>query len=157
MVNLSAEMAGLWTSLVALGDTRVVQVVAARRGEGASTVARELADYAARRMGRSVWLIDLDLFGSAQYSALEQAAERFGALGEPASASPDGSMFFTVQPQRPVTPGGRLRSDAEFLTAHRVGVSRWWVTRFRRDLLAAGVFFNRQTAEAPGFLKALLP
>lgn len=232
MLNLSAEMADLWSSLVALGDTRVVQVIAARRGEGASTVARELADYAARRMGRSVWLIDLDLFGASQYSAISAASERFGGLGAPASASPDGSMFFTVQPAQQVTPGGRLRPDGEYLNAHRVGVSRWWVTRFRRDLMGpgqhvhvmpgspywsalrehadliivdsptpdrsragltiasamdqtllvvsaeqadvrapaqlrdalssagghvAGVFFNRQTAEAPGFLKALLP
>src|SRR5690606_18259301 len=157
---------------------------------------------------------------------------RFGGLGPAVSASPDGSMFFTVQPSQPVSPGGRIRADREYLAAHRAGVSRWWVTRLRRERLApaqhghampssndwaalrehadliivdsptpdraragltiapamdqtllvvsaeqadvrapaqlrdaltasgghvAGVFFNRQTVETPGFLKALLP
>ncbi|MDD3836297.1 MAG: sugar kinase, partial [Phenylobacterium sp.] len=61
MVDLSAEMAGLWASLgaPAAGAGRIVQFIAARRGEGASTVAREFAHFAARRAGRSVWLVDL--------------------------------------------------------------------------------------------------
>jgi len=53
MVDLNAEMAELWASLgaPAAGRARVIQVAAARRGEGASTVARELAFFAARRAG----------------------------------------------------------------------------------------------------------
>ena len=45
MVDLSAEMAELWASLggTSLGRARAVQFVAARRGEGVSTVAREFA------------------------------------------------------------------------------------------------------------------
>ncbi len=136
MVDLNAEMAELWASLgaPAAGRARVVQVVSARRGEGASTVARELAFFAARRAGRSVWLVDLDLLGSPQHEALRVEADRYGALGEAAAASPDGSMFFTVQPQAR-TPDGQPFPDARYLAAHRVGEARWWVTRFRREAL----------------------
>jgi hypothetical protein len=54
MIDLSAEMAGLWASLGAPagGAGRVIQFVAARRGEGTATVARELAGFVARRAGR---------------------------------------------------------------------------------------------------------
>ncbi|HQP21287.1 MAG TPA: sugar kinase, partial [Phenylobacterium sp.] len=84
MVDLNAEMAELWASLgaPAAGRARVIQVAAARRGEGASTVARELAFFAARRAGRSVWLVDLDLLGSPQHEALRLEADRYGPLGE---------------------------------------------------------------------------
>ncbi len=49
-VDLSAEMSELWASLGAPtgGRVRVIQFVAARRGEGTSTVALELAAFAAR-------------------------------------------------------------------------------------------------------------
>ena len=54
MVDLNTEMADLWASLgtPAPGRARAVQFVAARRGEGTSTVAREFARFAARRAGR---------------------------------------------------------------------------------------------------------
>ena len=138
MTDLSAEMADLWGALgaPAAGRAQVIQVVAARAGEGTSTVARELAFFAARRAGRSVWLVDLDLLTSPQHAALAQDPVRFGALGEAAAASPDGSMFFTVRPQAP-TAAGAAPPDARFLTAHRVGDHRWWVTRFRRDAMRA--------------------
>jgi hypothetical protein len=48
MVDLTSEMADLWTALGAptVGPTRVIQFVAATTGEGASTVAREFAFFA---------------------------------------------------------------------------------------------------------------
>lgn len=139
MLDLSAEMAELWASLgaPAAGRARVVQIVAARRGEGASSVARELALHAAKRAGRSVWLVDLDLLASPQHGAIGQAPERYGKLGEVSSASPDGSIFFTVQP--PLRqPDGQPWPNARYLVAHRVGAARFWVTRFRRDALKGG-------------------
>jgi len=136
MVDLSVEAAELWTSLGARpsGRGRTVQLVAARRGEGVSTLARELALVAARRGGLSVWLVDLDLAASAQYGALAAERTRYGELGPPLAASPDGSMFFTVRPAG-VTPDGRAIPDAGYLHAHQVGDARWWVTRFRREAL----------------------
>ena len=137
MVDLSSEMADLWASLggsPAAGRARVIQVTAARRGEGASTVARELANYVARRAGRSVWLVDLDLMAAPQHATLTAEAQRYGELSGPVQASPDGSAFFTVQPPAQ-TPSGELWPDANYLAAHRVGSARWWVTRFRREQL----------------------
>ncbi len=139
MVDLSAEMAELWTSLgtPAPGQSRVIQVVSARRGEGASTVARELALYAAMGAGRSVWLVDMDLLASPQLTVFRTDPGRFGALGPAAVATPNGSMFFTVRPQgRDDT--GHAWPDAGYLAAHRAGRSRLWVTRFRREALLPG-------------------
>lgn len=139
MVDLSSEMGELWASLrgSVTGRGRVIQITAARRGEGVSTVARELALFATRRAGRSVWLVDLDLIAAPQHATIANAAARYGALSEPVQASPDGSMFFTVQPQAQ-TAAGEIWPDAQYLAAYRVGSARWWVTRFQRERLVAG-------------------
>ncbi|CAN7202836.1 sugar kinase [Caulobacter sp. LjRoot300] len=136
MVDLNVEMAELWGSLgaPAPGRAHVVQFVAARRGEGTSTAAREFARFAAKRAGRKTWLIDLDLVTSPQYQAIAADPERYGQLGSGAPASPDGSAFFTVQPPAP-KPGGGVWPDAKYLTAHSVGGPRFWVTRFNREAL----------------------
>ncbi len=136
MVDMNVEMGELWASLgaPAPGRPRVIQFVAARRGEGTSTVAREFARFAARRAGRKVWLVDLDLFASPQAAAIAADPERYGQLGAAVSASPDGSAFFTVQPPQQA-PDGSTWPDARYLVAHAVGENRWWVTRFRNDAL----------------------
>lgn len=136
MVDLNAEMAELWGSLGAPGPGRpyVLQVISARRGEGASTVARELALFTARRAARKTWLVDMDLGAAAQYQAISSDVERYGALGPPVAASPDGSAFFTVQPPAP-RPDGGVWPDARYLSAYGVGGSRFWVTRFNREAL----------------------
>lgn len=136
MVDLNAEMAELWSSLgaPAPGRPHVIQVVAARRGEGVSTVARELARFTSNRAGRKTWLVDMDLATSAQYQAIAADPERFGRLGPAVAASPDDSAFFTVQPPAP-KPDGGVWPDARYLSAHSVGGARLWVTRFNRDAL----------------------
>jgi Mrp family chromosome partitioning ATPase len=139
MVDLSAEMADLWASLgaPAAGRARVVQLIAARRREGTSTVARELAFHAAKRAPKGVWLVDLDLLGGTQHAALQADAARYGPLGEPTAASPDGSAFFTIQPPARGADGHPV-PDARYLAAHRVGQARWWATRFRHEALRSG-------------------
>jgi Mrp family chromosome partitioning ATPase len=138
MVDLTEEMAELWASLNApsTGRGRVIQIVSARRGEGASTVARELAFHAAVRGARSVWLVDCDLLASPQSAAIAVDSQRYGELGDAVAASPDGSMFFTVRPPVQAT-AEQPWPDAWFLAGHRVGPARWWVTRFRREVLKA--------------------
>ena len=139
MVNLTAEMAQLWASLGAPqpGRGRVVQFAAAARGEGVSTIAREFARFAAGRASRPVWLVDLDLSADGQVAEIAADPARFGAIGRPAAASPDGSTFFTVQP-----PGrdrqGRSVPDAHYFCACPVGGSRLWAVRMRRERLAPG-------------------
>jgi Mrp family chromosome partitioning ATPase len=147
MLDLSAEMAELWESLgaPAPGRARLVQFVAARRGEGTSTVAREFARFAARRAGRSVWLIDLDLMAGGQHAALSADAARFGAMGGAVAASPDNSAFFTVQPPQ-TDPDGTVVPDGRYLIAHGLKGARMWVTRFRTEVLK-----GRQTVQVtPG-------
>ena len=139
MVNLTAEMAQLWASLgpPRPGRGRAIEFISASRGEGCSTIAREFARFSAGRAQRPVWLIDLDLMGPGQHAAITAEAARYGVLGRPAIASPDGSSFFTVQP-----PGrdrqGRAVPDANYLSGQNAGGSKLWVTRFRRERLTAG-------------------
>ena len=139
MVNLTAEMAQLWAALgpPRPGRGRAVEFVCANRGEGASTIAREFARFAAGRAQRPVWLIDLDLLGPGQHAAITAEPARYGQLGRPAVASPDGSSFFNVQP-----PGrdakGKVALDASYLSGQNAGGSKLWVTRFRRERLAGG-------------------
>ncbi len=136
MVDLTPEMAQLWDSLGAPppGQARLVQFVAARTGEGASTVAREFARFASRRARKAVWLVDLDLMESPQYKAIAEDVARYGAMGRQSAASPDGTAFFTVQPPTR-GPDGRPWPDARYLVAHAVGGPHLWVTRFRREIL----------------------
>jgi Mrp family chromosome partitioning ATPase len=139
MVNLTVEMAQLWASLgpPRPGRGRVVEFMCATRGEGASTIAREFARFAAGRSQRPVWLIDLDLLAPGQHAAVTAEPGRYGALGRPAIASPDGSAFFTVQPA--CKDGqGRAIADASFLSGQNAAGSRLWVTRFRRERLTGG-------------------
>ena len=136
MLDLNAEMAELWGSLGAPtpGRARLVQFVAARGGEGTSVVAREFGRFAARRAGRSVWLIDLDLMGSPQFHAIANDPARYGELGGAVAASPDDSIFFSVRPPQN-GPDGEVVPDARYLSAHGVKGARFWVTRFRTEAL----------------------
>lgn len=139
MVDLTSEMTQLWTSLGSWipGRARVIQFVSASRGEGASTIAREFARLACGRVRRAVWLVDLDMVEAVQHTAILKEAKRFGAMGPEKPASPDGSMFFTVQPPAR-GPDGRVWPDARYLAARQVGGRNLWVTRFRNELLRGG-------------------
>lgn len=143
MVDLSTEMAelsehlGLKVGQAAGGPGRVLQFVSAETGEGASTVAREFARHAAATARRGVWLIELDLLRGEQHAAIAADPARYGALGEATRASSDGSMFFSVSPRLKGV-DGRAWPDARYLEAYPVGRARWWVTRFRRDVLRPG-------------------
>jgi hypothetical protein len=149
MVDLTSEMAQLWASLGAWvpGHARIIQFVAATRGEGSSTIAREFARYACERVRRPVWLVDADLPQDVQHTAILNDRERFGALGPEKGATPDGSVFFTIQP--PLTgPDGRPWPDARYLAARQVGGRKLWVTRFRRELMRGGQQAHVMPSEA---------
>lgn len=142
-VDLSAEMAELWTALgpVPADRGRVVQFVSAAAGEGTSTIAREFALYAAQRAKRPVWLIDLDVFGGSQQRAVAADIKRFGALGKAAAASPDGSAFFSVGPEL-----NGARPASHYFSARPAVGGKLWVTRFHAETLRAGqpVILSRQ-------------
>lgn len=136
MVDLTAEMAQLWTSLGTWipGRARLIQFVAAGTGEGTSTIAREFARLACDRVRRPVWLVDCDLPDARQHTALLNSSNRFGVLGPEQPATPDGSVFFTVQPPMR-DPKGAPWPDGRYLGARQVGARKLWVTRFRKELL----------------------
>jgi len=144
MIDLTTEMAELWA---ALGPGRrhrgrVILFVSALAGEGTSTVAREYARLAAVRARRPVWLIDADLVQQGQMEAVGREPDRFGQLGRPAQASPDGSSFFAVSPPL-VGRDGQPVAPARLLTARPALGGRLWVTRFNQEILRSG-----QRAEA---------
>lgn len=156
MVDLTSEMAALWAGLGPAPSRggRMVLIASAVSGEGASTVAREYARLAAVRARRPVWLIDADLDQPGQMEAVAGAPERFGRLGKPALASPDGSCFFDVYP--PVkSRDGRIVPTARLLTARSCLGGRLWVSRFAAETLRVG-----QRVEAspdPAYWNALRP
>ena len=134
MVDLTGEMADLWAALgpVPAGRGRVLQFVSARTGEGSSTISREFARLAAVRARKPAWLIDADLYDQNQLKAVSLEPDRFGQLAGQASASPDGSAFFTIQP--PVKDReGRPVADGRLLHARAALGGRLWVTRLRRE------------------------
>ncbi|MBX7247901.1 MAG: hfsB [Caulobacteraceae bacterium] len=138
MVDLTAEMADLWAALgpPAPGRGRVLQFVSARTGEGGSTVAREFARLAAVRGRRPAWLIDADVYDQSQLNTVGLEPHRFGPVQGLASASPDGSAFFTIQP--PLKDRhGRPLADSRLLQARAVLGGRLWVTRLRGEALHA--------------------
>ncbi len=139
VIDLSREMSDLLAAFgaAAPGRGRTVQFVSAAAGEGTSTVAREFARLAAARSARPVWLVDVDLLGETQFQAVSLDPGRFGDLSGPSQASPDGSMFFAVQPPSRA-PDGRPWPDARYLSAHAAMDRRLWVTRFRREALLPG-------------------
>jgi Mrp family chromosome partitioning ATPase len=139
MVDLTSEMAGL---LAALGPApsyrgRVIQFVSAAAGEGVSTVSREFARLAAVRARKPVWLVDADLDQQGQQEAIAGQEARFGRLGQAATASPDGQVFYAVSPQLLARDGSAI-SPSRLLTARPCLGTRLWVTRFRMESLRSG-------------------
>jgi len=139
MVDLTNEMAGLWAALgPGLAHRgRVIQFASAGTGEGASTVAREFARLAAVRARKPVWLVDADLAQQGQQETVAAEVERFGRLGSPAAASPDGSVFYAVSPPL-MGRDGKLVDPARLMTARPCLGGRLWVTRFRTETLRSG-------------------
>lgn len=154
MVDLTAEMAGLWAALGPARGARgrVFQIVSASTGEGVSTVARELARLAAVRARRPVWLVDADLAQQEQAELIARAPDRFGALGRAARASPDGSAFYDITP--PVQgKDGRPVHPSRLMTARPCLGGRLWVTRFATESLRSSQ--KAEPVDDPAYWDAL--
>ena len=82
-MNLTADLSGLVSQLEPIarprGQGRVLMVMGAGRGVGASTVARELARLSARSSDKGVWLFDLDFAGNQQSQAARCAGPVYDA------------------------------------------------------------------------------
>jgi Mrp family chromosome partitioning ATPase len=143
MVDLTHEMAELYQGLTAgfgpvrAHQGRVLMFVGALGGEGVSSVAREYARCEAAMAQKPVWLIDADLAGQSQLDIAMAEVPRFGPAGPLSQASPDGSVFFRVEP-RQHDDEGRDVPDADYLVARPFFEHRLWVTQLRSDALNPG-------------------
>jgi len=157
-LDLTLEMGKLAASLGPLASPagpdqgRVIQFAAARSREGASTVAREFARFIAVRSRRPVWLVDADLIGGSQYGVISSNQMCFGQVGQAAAGTPDGSVFFGLNPPGLDDKGAAI-PDALYLVAHPVGGPKLWVTRFRRERMTGEQTVN--TTASPAYWNAL--
>jgi len=136
--DLRADLKDLYRSLSQTSSTdggRTVMFIAARSGEGTSSVATAFSLLAAEQARRPVWLIDLDLKRNHLFNsfAVGAFAEAFGGVGPPYSAALKTQPFFSVEP----APQEAAQSLGLF-TAHRVGETRLMVTQFDATRLSAG-------------------
>lgn len=111
--------------------------IAAREGEGTSSVAASFALLAARKAQKSAWLLDLDLRHNAAFAAFEEGFARgVGRPGRAYDASLRTDPIYTVS--SPVK--GKNGTDAanKLLSVHEIDRTRLLVSRFRNELLGHG-------------------
>jgi Mrp family chromosome partitioning ATPase len=130
MKDLRADLRDLYRALSQTAGTeggRSVMFIAARSGEGVSSVAASFALLAAAQAQRAVWLVDLDLKRNHLFNtfAVGPFAEAMGGVGPPYSASLKTQPFFSIEPPDPEATAG-----LGLFTAHRVGDTRLMVTQF---------------------------
>lgn len=135
MRDMRADLRGLHGRIATQTPTetgRVIVVVGAQAGDGASSVALSLALITGDLAERAVWLLDLDLLRNQAFEAL--SAGEFGlAAGE---VGPAFAAGLKSEPFWQIKPDVTDRALASRLfTVHRVGDTRLMVTRFNRDLL----------------------
>jgi hypothetical protein len=123
----------------------VLQIVASRKGDGVSTVARSLALAAAETAARGVWLIDLDLWSNAQFEAFA-AAHMVQAFGPPGSAR-DANLNAP-----PFWRAAGATDPRHLVTLHRIGQTRLFVSRCRVESVHPGD--RLQIAPAPDYWSA---
>ena len=149
MVDLRAQLRPVLAA--ALGQMAgrahglVVQIVASRQGEGASTVARGLALLAAETAARGVWLVDLDLWANAQFEAFSTApsVQAFGPPGPSRDANVNAPPFWRAV---------GVTDARHLVTLHRIGNTRLFVSRCRVESVHPGD--RLQIAPAPEYWSA---
>lgn len=124
---------------------RSVMFIAARAGEGVSSVAASFALLAAEHAHRAVWLVDLDLKRNHLFNsfAVGPFADAMGGVGPPYSAALKTQPFFSIEPADP----GAM-SGLGLFTAHRVGDTRLMVTQFDAARLKANHAIRIRTQPA---------
>ncbi|WP_035612991.1 hypothetical protein [Hyphomonas johnsonii] len=136
MRDLRADLDPLWQALSTRPGPRgahSVMFVAARSGEGTTSMAASFALMAAGHAARSAWLVDTDLADNPAFTGFQQGA--FAAAGVPGRAY-DASL--ASPPAYHLIPSEREGLRTRRLAVHQVGETRLLVTRFRSDTLAPG-------------------
>tara|TARA_R110001599_G_C12262278_1_gene660561 strand:- start:2639 stop:3325 length:687 start_codon:yes stop_codon:yes gene_type:complete len=135
MIDLRPDLATLWsvaTRLRPMQGARSLMFVAARTGEGNSSMAASFALMAAEHAARTAWLVDLDLMNNAAHHAFDK-----GFVGKVARPGRAYDAALGCAPIYELRPAGAV-PNAKLLTAHPVTGTRLLVTRFRMERLAAG-------------------
>ncbi len=113
---------------------RTLMFMAARTGEGASSVAASFGLLAEGGSRKPVWLVDLDLRHNTLFNAFAVGpfASKFGGVGPPYSAALKTQPFFSIEPESAGAAAG-----LGVFTAHRVGETRLMVTQFDGERVEA--------------------
>jgi Mrp family chromosome partitioning ATPase len=148
MRDLRSDLGDLYRALAqtpGVEGGRSVMFMAARSGEGVSSVAASFALLAAQHARRAVWLVDVDLKRNHQFNtfAVGPFAQAFGGVGPPYSAALKTQPFFTVEPE-----DAEANAGLGLFTAHRVGDSRLMVTQFDKSRLKTNQAIRIRTQPA---------
>ena len=148
MRDLRSDLGDLYRALAqtpGVEGGRSVMFMAARSGEGVSSVAASFALLAAQHARRAVWLVDVDLKRNHQFNtfAVGPFAQGFGGVGPPYSAALKTQPFFTVEPE-----DAEANAGLGLFTAHRVGDSRLMVTQFDKSRLKTNQAIRIRTQPA---------
>ena len=148
MRDLRSDLGDLYRALAqtpGVEGGRSVMFMAARSGEGVSSVAASFALLAAQHARRAVWLVDVDLKRNHQFNtfAVGPFAQAFGGVGPPYSAALKTQPFFTVEPE-----DAEANAGLGLFTAHRVGDSRLMVTQFDKSRLRTNQAIRIRTQPA---------
>ncbi len=135
MRDLRSDLLPLWQSVSRLRTARgarSLMFVAARSGEGTSSMASSFALIAAAYAARTAWLVDLDLGTNTAFNGFDTGFA--GGVARPGRAY-DASLG--CEPIYELVPAP-LGGGSKMLTAHPVEGTRLLVTRLRTERLAAG-------------------
>lgn len=152
MRDLRKDIGSVWRATsrltAARGGGRSVMFIAARDGEGTSSMAASFAIIAARSAAKTAWLVDLDLRRNPAFAAFERGFA--SDIGKP-GRSFDGSL--RTEQIYQVVPRDSAGDDTKLLTACEITNERLLVTRFRRERLQPGQ--RVQVRTAPDWWRAL--
>ncbi len=134
MHDLRPDLASLWRTsarISAAHGARAVMFVAARSGQGTTSVAASFALLAAEKVTRTAWLVDLDLRRNEVFRGFENGFARdAGGPTRAFDASLGSDPIYSISPE--VLEGS---SGQKLLTANRIGSTKLLVTRFRNEVL----------------------
>lgn len=116
---------------------RCVMFIAARKGEGTSSVAASFALLTARKSSRPTWLVDLDFRRNPLFRAFQEGFAR--DVGQPGRAYDASLKTEPIYATSPAVVRGEPRKDVRrLLGVHPVQGTRLMVTRFRTEALLKG-------------------
>ncbi|KAF0184264.1 MAG: polysaccharide autokinase-like protein HfsB [Hyphomonadaceae bacterium] len=140
------DLQNVWSALAGATSMNgaTIMFIGARLGDGTSDCAQNFAKLAATRAERSVWLIDLDFFVDKQFSSLGGANAKWQGPFD---------MAFGKLPFWRAIPRTQSDQGEGALVSYRVGKTKLFVSRFRREALQSGQ--SIQVGPAPDYWRTI--